>query len=321
MKRLLITGGFGFIGTHLVEELLTAEPDAEIHVVDDLSTSNVKPKEFLDELGNPKNVTYDISTIDDYLYLTDTRFDTIYHLASHVGPAGVLPHAGSMAKDIVEDAYSLALAAMAYQSRMVFVSTSEIYGGGQSSEDDPKIITADVSPRLEYAIGKLAAEISLINLSKKGLDVVIARPFNVAGPRQSGNGGFVLPRFCEAALKDEPLTVFGDGSQIRAFTHVKDMAHGLRLVMEKGETGEAYNIGTEFNMTTIKTLAETVIGMAGSKSEINLLNGKEIYGEHYVEAHDKTPISTKAQTKLGWKPRYSIAEIVKDTLRYTRNKK
>lgn len=314
----LVTGGFGFIGSHLVEELAVREPDTHIHVVDNLSTSTIDHKQFMRELDTD-NVTFDIADMSDYLWESDTRYDQIYHLASIVGPAGVLPHSGNIAKAIIGDADAVVDRAKQWGARLVNVSTSELYGGGVSSEEDPKIISPHASARLEYAVGKLAAEIALINQAKTaGLDVVIVRPFNIAGARQSKLGGFVLPRFASAAIKNEPLTVFGDGSQVRAFTHAKDMVRGLQLAMAHGEAGEAYNIGDRYGKITIKELAQRVIALAGSDSWISYVDPTEIYGEHYVEANDKIPDVHKANEHLGWRPHRSLNDIINDALAWER---
>lgn len=317
-KDLLITGGFGFVGTHLVEELIQHGPEKQIHIVDNLSTSVLDHPDFLDSINNG-NVTYDIANITDYLDTTTDEFDQVYHLASVVGPAGVLPHAGTIAKSIIEDADTIARKSKDWNARLLDVSTSELYGGGTSTESDHKIISPDASARLEYAVGKLAAEVSLINRANiADQEIVIVRPFNIAGARQSKVGGFVIPRFVEQAIDNQPLTVFGNGSQIRAFTHVKDMATGLRLAMAGGRSGEAYNIGDGRNKTTILSLARHVIDLVGSDSEVGLVDPKEIYGEFYTEANDKLPDSTKAANELGWRPNRTLKEIILDALNWQR---
>lgn len=316
----LCTGGFGFLGTHLVEELLEDDPTVNIHIVDDLSSNIMDHEEFLDLIGNPRNVSYDIITVKEYLKVSNREFEQIYHLASVVGPAGVLPHSGHIANSIISDTHLLGVRTMLTGARLVDVSTSELYGGGTSAEEDNKIISSHVSARLEYAVGKLAAELSLVNLSKTaGLDAVIVRPFNIAGARQSPAGGFVLPRFCHQALKGEPLTIFGDGQQIRAFTHVKDVAKGLRLAMQRGLTGEAYNIGNPINTTTIVNLAVKVIELAGSPSVINCIDPKDIHGALYAEANDKIPNATKAHLELGWQSKLTIDDIINDALEWERS--
>lgn len=315
MKKILITGGFGFIGTHLIEEILEHEPDSFIHVVDNLSTTEISPVEFVKQLGDPELLSYDTMDLMRFLQVNQVKYDEVYHLASIVGPAGVLPHAGNIAYSIVCNSRAIALNALNWGAKLVDISTSEIYGGGESSEDDPKIVPSEVTVRLEYAVGKLASEISLINTFKLlGLRVYIVRPFNVAGPRQSSMGGFVLPRFIESARRGEDLTVFNSGMQIRSFTHVKDVANGIRLAMVNGEAGQAYNIGNEDNTTTVLDFANLIIEKSGSTSKVSHINPKDIYGSLYEEANDKMPVSTKAREQLGWQPTRDINKIITDTL-------
>lgn len=316
MKKILITGGFGFLGSHLVEELRRSDLDYQIYIVDNLTSNVVNPKLFT----SGKGISYSTSHLKDYLAKTDMVFDEIYHLASIVGPAGVLPFAGKIAQSITDDSYVLSDTAFKHGARLVFVSTSEVYGGGNEGfcqEEMSKVITNEVSARLEYAAGKLAAEIALLNLSKtRNLDVVIVRPFNIAGPRQQATGGFVLPRFLKQAKENEPLTVFGLGMQVRAFTHVADVADGVRRAMELGEKGEVYNIGSEANKTTINDLAELVIEISGSKSSILYIDPQEVFGETYAEANDKFPDSSKARRYLSWHPKHDLRSIITDTINW-----
>lgn len=321
MNNILITGGFGFLGSHLIDLITEREPDTNIYVIDNLASNVVNPKVF----SNKKNINYFIGGVKEYLdQLGDFDFQQVYHLASIVGPAGVLPHSGKIARGIIEDTQNIASLAKFEKARLVFVSTSEVYGGGQEgycSEAMPCIITSEVSARVEYAIGKLAAEISLINrCATQGLDAVIIRPFNIAGARQSGSGGFVLPRFLKAAQDNKSLTVFGDGAQVRAFTDVRDVANGVYLAMQRGRAGEVYNIGAEDNRITIKAFAELVIGLTDTKSKIEYVDPKELFGEHYASANDKFPDSQKARTKLGWLPKYSLDDIITSAVKERQSK-
>lgn len=317
-KKILVTGGFGFIGTTLVE-LLLKRGGAHLHVIDDMSTSPIQVDDFLEQIGHPGNLTYDLTTVEEFFNRSDVgNWDQIYHLASPVGPAGVLRHAGNMVRDVVRDAYLIIDYAMERGIKILDVSTSEIYGGGQSGycpESTPKIVPAITTVRLEYAIAKLAAETAITNCCEcRGLNATIVRPFNVAGPRQSPKGGFVLPRFMQQAYDGKPLTVFGDGSAVRAFTHVKDMANGIILAMEHGRNGVAYNVGNPDNKTTILELAQRVLNVVGGPSEITFVDPRTIYGNYYAEANDKYPDAKMAQTELGWKPEYGIDETVADAL-------
>lgn len=317
--RILVTGGFGFLGSHLLEQILVEDPHHDVHVIDNLSTPAVDPNVFL-----AGRVKWRADSVQGYLNDWDGKkpFDRIYHLASVVGPAGILPHVGRIVRSIVDDTYALADAAKRWDARLLDVSTSEVYGGGQEgycSETMPKIVPAHTSVRLEYAVAKLAAETALLNLATVGtLDCVIVRPFNIAGPRQSGAGGFVLPRFVRAALDGTPLTVFGDGMQIRAFTHARDVARGLTAVMERGRTGEAYNIGNPDNRTTILDLANRVVTLADSRSPVEFVDPKTLYGPLYEEANDKYPDARKAQRELGWAPELGLDATILDTLTWTR---
>jgi UDP-glucose 4-epimerase len=319
-NRILITGGFGFIGGHLIEEL-AKDDNNRIHVVDNLSSNPLPLDILLDELEHPSNLTYDICSVEKFCGDNPSReFDQIYHLASPVGPAGVLKHAGQMIKVIVDDTYRLMDLALRNEAKLVDVSTSEVYGGGQDgycSENQPKVVPPITTVRLEYAIGKLAAETAIINTCKvTELKTCIVRPFNIAGPRQSGVGGFVLPRFISLAMQNRPLTVFGDGRQVRAFTYVKDIARGLVKVMERGQRGEDYNLGNPHNKICILDLARRVVEVTSSKSEIRFVDPKKIYGPLYAEASDKYPDATRAINELEWQPTLKVDEIIEGTFHY-----
>ena len=311
MKKILVTGGFGFIGTTLVD-LLTRNPEDHVHVIDDMSTSPIVIEDYLSQIGNRSNLSYEIMTIESFFTRSSGpgEWSEIYHLAAPVGPAGVLKHAGNMVQDVVRDAYLIINYCLKNNIKFLDVSTSEVYGGGQSGycpESTPKIVPAKTTVRLEYAIAKLAAETAIINsCMARSLNCTIIRPFNVAGPRQSPKGGFVLPRFMQQAHNNQPITVFDDGSAIRAFTHVQDMARGIILGMERGGNGEAYNIGNPANKTNILDLAHRVKRVLGSDSEIVFIDPKTIYGSYYEEANDKYPDATKARTELGWIPEFDI---------------
>lgn len=314
MKRIIVTGGFGFIGTTLTE-LLVADSNNHVHIVDDLSSSSIEIDDFLNQIGRPQNLSYEITTVEAFFTRAEVgSWDAIYHLASPVGPAGVLQHAGYMVRDVVRDAYLIMDYCTKMNIKFLDVSTSEIYGGGQSgycAESIPKIVPANTTVRLEYAIAKLAAETAIINRCRsRGLLCSIVRPFNVAGPRQSPKGGFVLPRFIQQAHQHKPITVFNDGSAVRAFTHVRDMARGIIAAMENGANGDAYNVGNPANKTTILDLATRVKKVLNSKSEIVFVDPKTIYGNYYEEANDKYPDSTRAINELKWTPEFGIDETI-----------
>jgi UDP-glucose 4-epimerase len=268
-------------------------------------------------------LTYDISSIEEYHAASKLApFEEIYHLASVVGPVGVLQHAGKITKSITDDTYRVLELAQKTGARLCDVSTSEIYGGGRDgycSETDAKIITSKVSVRLEYAVAKLASEVALMNTCKvSDLYAVIIRPFNIAGPRQSGKGGFVLPRFIAQCLKGEPITVYGDGKMIRAFTHVADVAEGIVLALRRGRRGEPYNIGNPANKISILDLAQRTVRITGSHSRIDLVDPKKLFGPLFEEANDKFPDADRAMNELGWKPRFDLETVINDCVEYIR---
>src|SRR5436309_13870370 len=197
-RSVLITGGFGFIGSHLLELLLTKK-DARVHVVDNLVTSPIDTSGYLEQLGHSDRVSYDLCTVKQFFSQNDPPiFDEVYHIASVVGPVGVLKHGGRILQSTVDDGYAVAEYCLKEKARLCDVSTSEVYGGGRDgycSEKDSMIIPPKISVRLEYAVAKLATEVALTNTVRvSDFHATVVRPFNVAGPRQAIEGGFVLPR-------------------------------------------------------------------------------------------------------------------------------
>jgi UDP-glucose 4-epimerase len=323
MKKILITGGFGFIGSHLTERLLQ-EPNNQVHVVDSLITSPIDVGLFVKQLEYAERLTYDICTIREFFARPEVpEFDEIYHLASVVGPVGVLKYGGVILRDMVGDAYDLINYSLKRKIKLTDVSTSEVYGGGKNGyccETDSMIVPAKISVRLEYAVSKLACEIALVNTCRTSdLHATLVRPFNVAGPRQATDGGFVLPRFINQALAGQPLTVYGEGISVRAFTDVKDIVDGIIRTMNYGRSGEAYNIGNPANKTTILDLAQRVIAVTGSDSEITFVDPKTLWGPLFEEASDKYPDADRAITELGWHPQAGLDTIIRDSVEYIRS--
>jgi UDP-glucose 4-epimerase len=323
MKNILVTGGFGFIGSHLVEALLGI-PDNQVHVVDDMSTSPINVQSYLRQLQGVERLTYSLSTVHDYFRRTKIPvFDEVYHLASVLGPVRLLNHSGEILRSIVEDTYDILDYCVSHKARLVDFSTGEVYGGGNKGvcrEDGAMIVPPKNSARLEYAVGKLGCEIATRNVATIGkIHATIVRPFNVTGPRQAPAGGFVLPRFISQALAGTPLTVYGNGSQVRAFTHVQDIARGVILMMERGTSGAAYNIGNPANKTTVLELAQLVVKTTASASEISFVDPTTLWGALFEECPDRYPDVNRAITELDWQPCRGLDEIVHDSARYMRD--
>lgn len=319
MKHALVTGGFGFIGSHLVSRLL--EEGTRVTVVDSLLSSAIDPDAFMKRC--PAGLSEYRTTIRGFLrdHSSRPRFDEIYHLASIVGPVGVLLHAGRIAPSVLRDTEGVIGLALDDRARLCNVSTSEIYGGGHGglcAENDVRVVPAKATARLEYAVAKLAAEISIANVAQSsGLHAINVRPFNVAGPRQSARGGFVIPRFLQQAIKSQPLTVYGDGSAVRAFTHVTDIVEGIVAALRNGKSGEAYNLGNPLGKTTILELAHRVNRIVGvPMDQIEFVDPVTLWGPEFAEAADKFPDATRAFEELGWRPSRLLDRTIMDARDY-----
>jgi nucleoside-diphosphate-sugar epimerase len=317
-KKILITGGAGFIGSYCVE--MFKVNGWKVSVLDNFSTPVVNEDDPLFE-----NVNLIKGNILDFKWDMLGDFDMILHMASPVGPAGVLKHSGNMAKYIISDVYWGIEGALANNCPLIFMSTSEIYGYRDKAvylnEEDDKILTGDYKVRNEYSVSKLLAEVVLSNTAKvTDLKYQIVRPFNISGARQLIPGGFVLPTFVDQALKGEDITVFGDGHQIRAFTHVKDITDGIFRITNCEDYNQIWNIGNPDNEGTILGLARMVKEKLNSKSEIKCVDPKTIHGPLYEEAWDKVPDPKKIKEKLGWKPTWNIDEIIDDVINYYKQK-
>ena len=321
-KKILITGGLGFIGTHCVEKWKSIGYD--ITIIDNLS-SNALPA------NHPIFEGCEIIT-DDILNVNVKRlekFDKILHLASPVGPVGVLKHSGRMASIIIDDIYWAINAAKYNKCPLVFVSTSEIYGHRDEKtylkENDPKILVGDFTVRNEYAIAKLLSEIAIVNNGKIDPEFryQIIRPFNVTGRYQLPDGGFVIPRFVDQAISGEDITVYYDGLQLRAFTWVKDIVEGIYLTSEASEEhwNNEWNIGNEKNEETILYLAKKVKEMSDSRSEIVNIDPISLHGKLFSEAPEKIPNSEKIKDLLGWKPTKNVDEIIDEVVEFFKNRR
>ena len=313
MKKILISGGAGFLGTYSIEKYL--EEGYNITVIDNFSTAVVKNNDSI--LDNVKLIEDDILNVK----WTDLeKYDLILHLASPVGPAGILKHSGKMAKYILEDIYWAIEGAQYNNCPLIFVSTSEIYGYREKAvllkEEGDKLLVGDFKVRNEYSIAKLLAEIVLSNTAKvSDLQYQIIRPFNISGARQLPDAGFVLPTFVTQSLDESDITVFNGGKQIRAFTHVTDIVNGIYLTSQS-DFNEIWNVGEPANQCTILEMAEIVKEKTQTKSDITFVDPKTIHGPLYEEAWDKIPDPGKIDKRLGWVAKYDVDYIINDVINY-----
>jgi nucleoside-diphosphate-sugar epimerase len=320
MKRILITGGLGFIGTHCIQKW--EKEGWDIWIIDNLSSNAISPKNEI--CKKHTIIKKDILSVD---YIADLpKFDLILHLASPVGPVGVLKHSGKMARVILDDIYWAIGVAKFNKCPLIFVSTSEIYGYREHKsylqEQDDKVLHGEFTVRNEYAIAKLLSEIVLSNHGKvdKEFKYQIIRPFNVTGEYQLPDGGFVLPRFVEQALKGEDITVYYSGEQLRAFTWVKDIVEGIYLVANTDRWNEEWNIGNELNEKTILYLAQKVKEITKSNSKIVHVDPKKLHGQLFSEAPEKIPNSEKIKNLLGWEPKKYVDEVIQEVVDFYRKK-
>ena len=315
-KKILITGGLGFLGSYTIEKYKSKGYD--ITIIDNLSTNTI---DVSDPICKGCNVI--IMDILDYTWKKEDKFDMIIHLASPVGPAGILQHSGKMAGYILDDTYWAIKGAQLYDCPLIFISTSEIYGYREEAEmlqeHAYKLLVGDFEVRNEYSTAKLLGEIVISNTAKvSNLKYQIIRPFNISGARQLPDAGFVLPRFVTQALSGEDMTIFGDGEQLRAFTYVKDIIDGIYLASVHNKN-DIWNIGNPANKVSINYLANRVKELTNSKSDIIHIDPKTIYGPLYAEAWDKIPDPKKIQTSLDWQTTKNVDEIIKDVIEYWRS--
>jgi len=307
----VVTGGLGFIGSHLVDRCLAEGMD--VLVIDDCRSTKQRASELWPGRRGVQFMLADCRNV-----VLPLKASVIFHLASPVGPVGVLNVAGRITSEIVETSRAAARWALRDQVPMIDVSTSEIYGGGDQglcAETMLRVVEPGAWPRLEYQTAKLAAEVMLLNTTH--LDVRIIRPFNVAGPRQSPAGGFVLPRMVQQALTGKPLTVYVPGTQRRALTHVADIVDGIWRAWRNGAPKRDYNLGNPGNTCSIMTLAHEVADYCGG-ADVKLVDPVSLHGSRFREAAEKFPDATRAMRELGWHPTRTRRDIIADTVEWAR---
>ncbi len=313
--KVFITGGAGFIGSHLIERLIGRGD--QVLVLDDLSTGAM---ENLEPFLGKKGFDYRIGSALDLPLVTECldRCDVTVHLAAAVGVRLIVERPVHTIETNVKATETVLAAAAKKQKPVVIASTSEVYGKGAKipfAEEDDLTLGATIHSRWAYACSKALDEwLALAYFREKKVPVILARFFNTVGPRQTGRYGMVLPNFARQALLGEPITVHGPGTQSRCFGHVRDAVEAvLRLIETKSAWGQVFNIGNDEEVS-IEELARRVRAAAGSKSEIQKIPYHEAYAEGFEDMQRRVPDLRKLEKFTGYRPRTPLATIIDDVL-------
>jgi nucleoside-diphosphate-sugar epimerase len=320
-KRVVVTGGLGFIGSHVADAYLAA--GNQVIIIDSQVASVIDGTEYL---AHP-HCTIVRKSVEDYFEDGGSfeDVDRVVHAASHVGPAGILQYAGNLGSDMVRCTEYVLEGCLEAGVPLCVFSSAEVYGrSGRLGEKDDIRVPTRYNARIEYAIAKTLIEAMTINSLRRGLKAFVIRPFNVAGSRQSQAGGFVMPTFVQQALSGRPITVFATGRQVRSFTSATDLSRFLTSFWDAALESRAsiFNIGNPSNSTTIWELAERVKGLLNSASDIVYADAKRIHGPYYEEAEsfEKVP-ALGAAVEVGWRPQIGLDELILETADYYRSRK
>jgi UDP-glucose 4-epimerase len=311
--RYLITGGAGFIGSHLGEELLRR--GHEVFAIDDLSTGSIENVKHLRANDKFHFVVDTVMNRPVTAELVD-QVDVVYHLAAAVGVKLIVESPVRTIETNIQ-ATEMVLALANKKKRPTFVaSTSEVYGMSEKlpfREDGELVMGATTKGRWSYACSKAIDEfLSIAYWKERKLPTVVARLFNTVGPRQTGQYGMVVPTFVRQALAGTPITVYGDGKQSRCFTHVSDVVRALVALMEKPEAyGNVFNIGSSSEIS-MHDLAKQVREITKSKSEIVFIPYEKAYEEGFEDMPRRVPDTTKIKSLIGWEPTIALPKILKD---------
>jgi UDP-glucose 4-epimerase len=317
--RAFITGGAGFIGCHLSEALL--DRGHEVLILDNLSTGSM---DNIARLKGRPGFEYFIDSVTNEPLLAELidRSDVVFHFAAAVGVKLIVEQPVHTIETNVHGTEVVLKHANKKKRLVVIASTSEVYGKSTDvpfREDSDLVMGPTPKHRWAYACSKAIDEfLALAYWKERKLPVIIVRFFNTVGPRQTGQYGMVIPNFVRQALAGEPITVFGDGTQSRAFTHVTDVVEALiKLVDEPKAIGQVFNIGTTREIT-IKDLAEQVREAAGSKSPIKFVPYEEAYESGFEDMPRRVPDLTKLTALIGYRPKYTLEDVLAQVIEHFR---
>ena len=319
--RVLITGGAGFIGSHLAEAYL--ENGDEVYIIDDLSTGSLDNIAHLkDDASYQKRLFVHVDTILNREILMELvgTCDLVHHMAAAVGVQYILDHPMESITANIKGTEIVLELCNKFKKRVLIASTSEVYGKHLHAplvETDNIIYGPSSKFRWSYAAAKLMDEfMALAYFRTTGLQVTLVRLFNTVGPRQTGAYGMVIPRLVAQALNDEKLTVYGDGQQSRTFTDVKDVVWALkRLVVNEGAFGEVFNVGG-IEEVSILELAKKIIVATGSRSEIQMVPYDQAFGKDFEDMERRVPGLDKIHNLIGFKPQTSLEDILTRVINY-----
>jgi len=317
--KALITGGAGFIGSHLAELLLA--DGWEIWALDDLSTGSLENVERLSESPRFHLVVDSVlspAVVNELVH----KCDVVYHLAAAVGVRLIVERPVHTLVTNIQGTEVVLEHCNRFRKRVLIASTSEVYGDHREerplAEDDRRVYGPTTQRRWAYADSKAMDEfLALAHAAENGLDCVIVRLFNTVGPRQSGQYGMVVPSFVRRALTGETLEVHGDGNQTRCFCHVQDTIRALSSLMDSGASGEIYNVGSQERIS-INDLARRVIEATGSSSELAYIPYERVYEQGIEDMLHRIPSIDKIGAAIGWAPTRSLEDILEDVVAYER---
>jgi UDP-glucose 4-epimerase len=319
-RSALITGGAGFIGSHLAELLLGQ--GIEVFVLDDLSTGSERNVAHLRERRDFHLVVDSVlksSVVNELVH----RCDVVYHLAAAVGVRLIVEQPVHTLVTNIQGTENVLEHCNRFGKRVLVASTSEVYGDRREpealSEESRRVYGPTTARRWAYAESKALDEfLAFAYHQERGLDCVIVRLFNTVGPRQSGQYGMVIPRFVSAALAGRQLEIHGDGTQTRCFCHVEDTIQALSSLMDaSGVDGDLFNVGST-ERVTIDELAQRVLAATGSSSEIVHIPYDEVYGQGIEDMLHRQPSIDKVNSAIGWRPTRSLDEILADVIAHIR---
>ena len=317
--KALITGGAGFIGSHLAERLL--QTGHEVVALDDLSTGSLSNIEGI--LENPHfRFVYDDVRSSETVHLLIEPCDVVFHLAAAVGVQLIVDQPVHTIETNIHGTEVVLAVANKFRKKIILASSSEVYGKSEKvpfREDDDTVLGSTRFSRWSYACSKAIDEfLGLAYHQQFGLPVVVVRFFNTVGPRQTGRYGMVVPRFVERAIKNEPLLIYGTGKQSRCFAYVGDVIDGVISLMDVPEAaGRVYNIGSTEEIS-IEALADKIIEMTGSQSEKRFISYEEAYGRSFDDMMRRVPSLDRVRETVGFKPKTTLKETLNHIIREKR---